>query len=168
MRDSTPCTRGSTLAAAIFTVLQAATPQLHAAEDEPQSMRKISVEGAEESAKVDEVSSPKFTQPLLDTPQTIAVISSKVLQQQQSTTLSEALRNTPGVTFLLGENGNTATGDSIFMRGFDTQGSIFIDGIRDLGTITRDTFNTEQVEVAKGPAGPDNGRGAASGYINLV
>jgi catecholate siderophore receptor len=72
------------------------------------------------------------------------------------------------VTFLLGENGNTATGDSIFMRGFDTQGSIFVDGIRDLGTISRDTFNIEQVEVAKGPAGPDNGRGAASGYINLA
>ena len=54
------------------------------------------------------------------------------------------------------------------MRGFDTQGSIFIDGIRDLGTVTRDTFNTEQVEIAKGPAGPDYGRGAASGYVNLA
>ena len=74
----------------------------------------------------------------------------------------------PGVTFLLGENGNTATGDSIFMRGFDTQGSIFIDGIRDLGSVTRDTFNTEQVEIAKGPAGPDYGRSAASGYVNLA
>ena len=72
------------------------------------------------------------------------------------------------MTFLLGENGNTATGDSIFMRGFDTQGSIFIDGIRDLGTVTRDTFNTEQVEIAKGPAGPDYGRGAASGYVNMA
>lgn len=168
MRDSTSFTRRSTLAAAIFTVLQAAAPQLHAADDKPQQMKKISVEGAEATPKVDEVSSPKFTQPLLDTPQTIAVISSQVLQQQQSTTLSQALRNTPGVTFLLGENGNTATGDSIFMRGFDTQGSIFVDGIRDLGTISRDTFNTEQVEVAKGPSGPDNGRGAASGYINMA
>ena len=54
------------------------------------------------------------------------------------------------------------------MRGFDTQGSIFIDGIRDLGTVTRDVFNTEQVEIAKGPAGPDNGRSAASGYVNLA
>jgi catecholate siderophore receptor len=54
------------------------------------------------------------------------------------------------------------------MRGFDTQGSIFIDGIRDLAAVTRDTFNTEQVEIAKGPAGPDYGRGAASGYVNLA
>lgn len=160
--------RHTALAATIFTVLQATAPQLQAADNKPQEMKKISVQGTEETPKVDEVSSPKFTQPLLDTPQTIAVISSEVLQQQQTTTLSQALRNTPGVTFLLGENGNTSTGDSIFMRGFDTQGSIFVDGIRDLGTISRDTFNTEQVEVAKGPSGPDNGRGAASGYINMA
>src|SRR6185295_16977510 len=32
----------------------------------------------------------------------------------------------------------------------------------------RDTFNTEQVEIAKGPAGPDYGRGAASGYVNMA
>lgn len=138
--------------------------------DEAKTLSKISVAAPEpeEGAKVDRVASSKFTQPLLDTPQTIAVISDEVLLQQGATTLSQALRNTPGVTFLLGENGNTATGDSIFMRGFDTQGSIFIDGIRDLGTVSRDTFNTEQVEVAKGPAGPDYGRGAASGYVNLV
>ena len=67
----------------------------------------------------------------------------------------------------MGENDNTATGDSIFISGFDTQGSIFVDGIRDLGNISRDTFNTEQLEIAKGPAGVDNGRGAASGYVNM-
>ena len=138
--------------------------------EEPQTMSRISVAATEESEtpKVDRVQSPKFTQPLLDTPQTIAVVSREVLAQQGATTLSQALRNTPGVTFLLGENGRTDTGDSIFMRGFDTQGSIFIDGIRDLGSVTRDTFNTEQVEIAKGPAGPDNGRSAASGYVNLA
>jgi len=118
--------------------------------------------------KADAPSSPKFTQPLLDTPQTITVIKKEVLQQQVATTLSEALRNTPGITMQLGENGNTTTGDSIFMRGFDTSGSIFVDGIRDLGNISRDVFNVEQVEVVKGPSGSDNGRGASSGYVNLV
>jgi catecholate siderophore receptor len=139
------------------------------ATEETKTLPKVSVEAPdEEPINVQRVSSPKFTQDLIDTPQTIAVVSKEVLQQQGATNLSQALRNTPGVTFLLGENGNTATGDSIFMRGFDTQGSIFIDGIRDLGTVSRDTFNTEQVEIAKGPAGPDYGRGAASGYVNLV
>ena len=147
---------------------QQSQAQSQTATEEPKTMGKISVVAADEpTPKVERASSPKFTQDLLDTPQTITVVSREVLQQQGATTLSQALRNTPGVTFLLGENGNTATGDSIFMRGFDTQGSIFIDGIRDLGTVSRDTFNTEQVEIAKGPAGPDYGRSAASGYVNL-
>ena len=159
------------VAAAVSLALAAAAAHAQAqSADEPKVLPKVSVQAAEEAPtpKVDRASSPKFTQALVDTPQTISIVSSQVLSQQGATSLSQALRNTPGVTFLLGENGNTATGDSIFMRGFDTQGSIFIDGIRDLGSVTRDTFNTEQVEIAKGPAGPDYGRGAASGYVNLA
>lgn len=155
------------VAAAVSLILGLAGQAL-AQDSTPKALPKISVQEQEATNKIDQVSSPKFTQPLLDTPQTITIVGREVLQQQGVTTLSQALRNTPGVTFLLGENGNTATGDSIFMRGFDTQGSIFIDGIRDLGTISRDTFNAEQIEIAKGPAGPDYGRGAASGYVNLA
>lgn len=118
--------------------------------------------------KADKVSSPKLTQPLVDTTQTIAVIKKELLAEQGGASLVEALRNTPGITLQLGENGNTSAGDTIQMRGFATQSSIFIDGIRDLGAVTRDAFNIEQIEVAKGPAGADIGRGAASGYINLV
>lgn len=123
---------------------------------------------AEVPYKAEAMSSPKFTQPLVDTPQTLTVIKKELLREQGATTLAEALRNTPGVTMLAGENGNTSSGDSIFMRGFDTQGSIFVDGIRDLGSISRDVFNIEQVEVVKGPSGADNGRGASSGYVNLL
>ncbi len=138
------------------------------AAEEIKTLNTVKVEAdAISDYKAENLSSPKFTQPLVDTPQTIVVVKKELFQQQAASTLSEALRNTPGITMLMGENGNTATGDSIFMRGFDTQGSIYVDGIRDLGSISRDTFNTEQVEIAKGPAGVDNGRGAASGYVNL-
>ena len=82
--------------------------------------------------------------------------------------MSDALRNSPGITFTLGENGNTTTGDSVFMRGFDTSSSIFVDGIRDLGTVTRDVFNTEQIEIVKGPSGSDNGRSTPTGYLNMA
>jgi catecholate siderophore receptor len=117
----------------------------------------------------DHVSSPKFTQPLVDTTQTFNVIDSDLFNEQGATTLTEALRNSPGVgTFYVGENGNTTTGDAVYMRGFDSSGSIFVDGIRDLGSISRDVFNIEQIEVAKGPAGTDNGRTAPSGAINLA
>lgn len=121
------------------------------------------------SIKVDRSASPKFTQPLQDTPQTIQIISKDLFNQQGATTLTEALRNSPGVgTFYAGENGNTTSGDAIRMRGFDTSNSIFVDGIRDLGSISRDIFNTDQVEVTKGPAGTDNGRTAPTGAINMV
>ena len=119
--------------------------------------------------KADTSANTKFTAPLVDTPQTISVIKEQVLREQGATTLTEALRNTPGAsTFFLGENGNTNTGDAIFMRGFDSSSSIFVDGIRDLGSVSRDTFNIEQVEVVKGPAGTDVGRTSPTGYINLI
>jgi catecholate siderophore receptor len=119
--------------------------------------------------RVDKLSSPKFTQPLLDTTQTISVITKELIQQQGATTLTEALRNSPGVgTFYVGENGSTNTGDSIYMRGFDTSGSIFVDGVRDLGSISRDVFNIEQIEVTKGPDGSEYGRTAPTGAINMV
>lgn len=125
----------------------------------------VTVEGTAQP----KLSSPKFTAPLVDTPQTVVVIPSEVYTQQGAATLSDVLRNTPGITFLAGEGGgaSNADGDSFFMRGFDTSGSIFVDGIRDSSQISRDVYNIEQVEVAKGPAGSDVGRTTASGYVNL-
>ena len=118
--------------------------------------------------KVNKSSSTKIVQDLVDTPQTISIITKKVMEEQQATTLVEALRNTPGITLNLGENGNTNSKDNINMRGFDAQGSIYKDGIRDLANSSKDTFNTEAVEVTKGGVGADNGRGVSSGYINQV
>src|SRR5690606_25116720 len=112
------------------------------------------------------VVSPQFTQTLQDTPQTIEVIGKELLLQQGATNLTEALRNSPGVgTFYAGENGNTTSGDAVYMRGFDSSSSIFVDGARDLGSVSRDLFNIEQVEVVKGPAGTDTGRSAPTGAI---
>ncbi|MEJ1962536.1 MAG: catecholate siderophore receptor Fiu [Gammaproteobacteria bacterium] len=132
------------------------------------ALPKITVEeGAPET--VLQVESPKFTQPLQDTPQTIQIIGAGLFTEQGATTLTEALRNTPGVgAFYLGENGSTSTGDTVYMRGFDSSSSIFVDGVRDLGSISHDIFNVEQIEVEKGPAGTDNGRSAPTGAINLV
>jgi catecholate siderophore receptor len=143
----------------------AAEPREEADRGQSTTLGTIDIQGSWEGR----ASSPKFTQPLRDTPQTIQVIDRELFTQQGATTLSEALRNSPGVgTFYAGENGNTSTGDAIYMRGFDTSSSIFADGVRDLGSISRDLFNVEAVEVEKGPAGTDNGRGAPTGAINTV
>src|SRR5580658_9046167 len=51
----------------------------------------------------EQVGSLKFTEPVLDTPQTIDVIPPEVYSAQGATTLSDVLRNTPGITFFAGE-----------------------------------------------------------------
>lgn len=148
---------------ALGTALGAA--EIASAADAPTQLPRVSVEADEVTDR--QVSSPKFTAPLADTPQTVSVIPKEVLSQQGAENLTDALRNTPGITFNAGENGFSTGLSNFSIRGFDSSGSIYIDGVRDSGNYSRDVFNLEQVEVAKGPAA-DNGRGSAGGYVNLV
>jgi len=113
-----------------------------------------------------EQESDKSTAPLLDTPQTVSVISREVIRDRAARTLSEVLRNTPGITFDAGENGFGTNSNNFSLRGFDTSGSVFTDNARDSGSYARDMFNVESVEVVKGAAA-DNGRGSAGGYVNI-
>lgn len=153
----------------LLALMAAALPVAVHAQEAEKTLPAMTVQAeAEVPFKAEKSASSKLTQPLLDTPQTVQVIKKEILQEQGAATLMDALRNTPGITMQLGENGNTSAGDAFQMRGFSTQGSTFVDGIRDLGAITRDVFNVEQVEVVKGPAGADVGRGSQSGYINLI
>src|SRR5262249_24550934 len=112
-------------------------------------------------------SSPKYTEPLRDTPQTITVIPKTVIEEQGATTLRDVLRNVPGLTMTAGEGG-TPAGDNLTLRGFSARNDIFVDGARDIGPQSRDPFNLEQVEVVKGPGSSFTGRGSAGGTINLV
>jgi catecholate siderophore receptor len=113
------------------------------------------------------VASPKYTQPLRDTPQTLVIIPQSLLQDQGATSLRDALRNTPGITLSAGEGG-TAPGDNLLIRGFSARNDVYIDGARDPGVVSRDTFNTEAIEVAKGPSSVTTGRGSTGGSVNLV
>jgi catecholate siderophore receptor len=159
----------SHLAALIAAALPAvAFAQTEAAGGELNLPEMVVTSKAEAPYKANRSANTKLTQPLLDTPKTIQVIKKEMLREQGAGSLMEALRNTPGITMQLGENGNTSAGDTFMMRGFSTQNSTFVDGVRDLGAVSRDVFNLEQVEVVKGAAGSDIGRGASSGYINLI
>lgn len=115
----------------------------------------------------DNASSSKLTAPLLNLPQTYSVIPQELFNAQGAQNLTDVLRNTPGISFSGGENGFSTDTNNFSMRGFDTSGSIFLDGVRDSGNYSRDVFNLERVEVAKGAAA-DNGRGGGGGYVNLV
>jgi catecholate siderophore receptor len=134
----------------------------------------VDVRGLSESLQVTgrlpHVSSPKYQTPLAETPQTIQVIPQAVLAEQGAFTLSDAMRNVPGIALQAGEGGGASgtAGDMFNMRGFSAANSLFVDNVRDDGLITRDVFNLEQVEVFLGPTGTDIGRGNAAGYVNMV
>ncbi|MDH1813468.1 TonB-dependent receptor [Comamonas aquatica] len=124
-------------------------------------------ESATPSLKVDTAPSAKFTAPLLDTPKTVQVINEELIKQSGATSLQEALKATPGITFGNGEGGSP-TGDQPFIRGADAQSSTFVDGLRDIAAGTREVFNLESVEVIKGADSAYAGRGGAGGSINLT
>ena len=102
-----------------------------------------------------------------DAPQSISIIPREIIEQQAATTLNDVLRNVSGISMAAGEGGGGPAGDNLTLRGFAARNDIFVDGIRDFASYTRDTFNVEQVEVVKGPASAQTGRGSTGGYINL-
>lgn len=127
---------------------------------------KVSAD-AESDYKPTQPVSPRFTQPLLDTPKTVNVVPQAVIRERSASTLSDVLRNVSGISMQAGEGG-TPAGDQLSVRGFSARTDIFIDNVRDLGGYTRDPFNLEQVEVVKGPSSIYSGRGSAGGSLNLV
>ena len=133
--------------------------------DNAAALPAVRVEAAPDF-KADESASSKFTAPLLDTPKSVTVIPQEVMRQINATTLTETLRATPGITFGAGEGGNPV-GDRPFLRGYDSQSSTYVDGLRDIAPSTREVFNLESVEVIKGPDSTTGGRGGAGGSVQL-
>nr|WP_279598184.1 TonB-dependent siderophore receptor [Methylobacterium sp. J-026] len=113
------------------------------------------------------VASPRFTQPILDTPKSITVLTRQVIDDKNATSFREIARTTAGVTLGTGEGGN-AFGDRFFIRGFDARNDVFVDGIRDPSVSVRENFFTEQIEILRGPASSFAGRGTAGGAVNIV
>lgn len=140
-----------------------------AAEDEKVTeLGKISVDADAGAYKADVPSSPKYTELLRDTAQTITVIPSDLIQQQGGLLLRDVLRqNVPGITFGAGEGGSY--GDSINIRGFAATNDIAVDGVRQSANTTHtDPFNTQSIEVVQGTSSVYSGAGALGGTINLV
>lgn len=117
--------------------------------------------------KIDRAVSPKFTEPLRDTPRSVVVIPKELIKDQGITTMKDLLRLQPGITLGTGEGGN-ALGDRILIRGFEARNDIFVDGMRDPGVTSRETFNVEQVDIIKGPGSTYIGRGGTGGSVNIV
>ena len=131
-----------------------------ASNDDDRSLQEVTVSG------VGPLLHDKLPQDLQDTPQSITVVSQRLMSEQAVTRLTDALKNVPGITLNAGEG--AARGDTVNLRGFSAFNDFFLDGIRDAAVYSRDSFDLESVEVVKGPSAVLFGRGSTGGAINQV
>ncbi|KQP47277.1 TonB-dependent receptor [Methylobacterium sp. Leaf106] len=112
----------------------------------------------------------KTDTPILETAQSISVISRKQIEDQNALTVNQALRYTPSVTTeQRGGSGSTRL-EQFLIRGF--QAPLFLDGMRlpgnrDAGPSV-DPFRLERVDIIKGPASVLYGQSGPGGIVNLV
>lgn len=108
----------------------------------------------------------KGKQELRDIPQSLTVVTEKLIDDRNLDTLKDVLKNTAGISFLAAEGGE----EDIRLRGFALQatGDVFVDGLRDPAFYERDTFNYDRVEVLRGSASMLFGRGSTGGAVNQV
>jgi len=154
-----------------------AVSDIQAARDSGQTLPTITVNGETERSEDETVYNPSMSSSatrtnlsLQDTAQSVQVISRKVLDDQQATSVEDALRNVGGVTLSGGNRGQEA----VNIRGFAvTSGST--DGVVNpsaqmngspLGYSSID--GVERVEVLKGPQAVLAGNSSPAGSVNVV
>ena len=118
------------------------------------------------SVRATETRIGKGQQALRDIPQSVTVMTEKLMDDRNLETFKEALKNTAGISFLAAEGGE----EDIRLRGFSLQatGDVFVDGVRDPAFYERDTFNLDRLEVLRGSASMLFGRGSTGGAVNQV
>ncbi len=160
-------TLGATIAALMVTPLTA----LGQSQEEMQTLKEVQVRAQADGLEINRYTvkttkAGKFEQDVAEVPQAITIVPDTLLTDQNATTLEEAMKNVPSVTFNSGEGGRI--GDNINIRGFYTFGDMYVDGIRDTAQYNRDVFNDAAIEVLRGSASMLFGRGQAGGVINQV
>ncbi|WP_158727724.1 MULTISPECIES: TonB-dependent siderophore receptor [unclassified Flavobacterium] len=102
----------------------------------------------------------------MDTPQSLQVIGSEIIGQQQSIRLSDVVKNTNGVYVSSARGGAT---ESFFSRGYDMSGNnMFKNGFRYNAGSIPEVSGLEKVEFLKGGSALLYGNVAPGGILNLV
>lgn len=149
---------------------QSAAPAEEAAKNEttlaPIKVKAQAETQGKDSVRATETRIGKGQQELRDIPQSITVVTERLIDDRNLDTMKDALRNTAGITFQAAEGQE----EDIRLRGFALQstGDIFLDGMRDPGFYDRDSFNWDRLEVIRGSASMLFGRGSTGGAVNQV
>lgn len=104
----------------------------------------------------------KVNTPLVNIPQSINVVTRNFIQDQAFPGLTDVTRYVPGVAIHQGE-GNR---DELVIRGVSSSANFFVNGFRDDVQYFRDLYNTQTIEVLKGPSMLTFGRGSGGGLVN--
>jgi catecholate siderophore receptor len=154
--------------AASFGSLAQGQPAPEATQSLPQVVVREKAEAPDgrDSLRTTTTTIGRGTQALRDIPQSITVVTEKLMDDRNLDTVKDVLRNTAGISFLAAEGGE----EDIRLRGFSLAGTgdIFLDGMRDPAFYDRDTFNHDRVEVLRGSASMLFGRGSTGGAVNQV
>lgn len=136
--------------------------------NDKESIELIEIHGAQNSIyNVKKSGDARRLTDLVDIPTTITVLTKDQIEESGRSDLKEILSTQAGVTLGTGENGN-AFGDRFIIRGQEARSDVFVDGLRDPGMNTRESFSVEQIEITKGPSGSFAGKGSSGGAINSI
>ena len=106
---------------------------------------------------------------ILETPQSISVITADQIEDQRAQSIQEVLRYTAGV--VADQYGLDSRSDAYAIRGMDA--TQYLNGLRQVNTfysetIRPDPYAMERVEVLRGPSSMLYGSGGVGGIVNLV
>jgi catecholate siderophore receptor len=104
----------------------------------------------------------KTNTPLINIPQSVTVLTKEFIRDQNFQSLTDVTRYVPGVAVHQGE-GNR---DELVIRGVNSSANFFVNGFRDDVQYYRDLYNTQSLEVLKGPSALIFGRGSGGGLVN--
>lgn len=117
-------------------------------------------------------SGAKTDTPLVETPQAVSVVTREQMDAQGAETVAQALRYTPGIHS--DPSGYDIRYDWLQIRGFDTYGAMWLDGLilpgdpLNYATPTVNPFALERIDVIKGPASVLYGGAVPGGLVNQV
>ncbi|NYZ12649.1 TonB-dependent siderophore receptor [Azospirillum sp. RWY-5-1] len=114
----------------------------------------------------------KTDTPILETPQSISVVTAPRIEAMGATNVKEALSYTPGIE--IAPYGTDSRFDWVQLRGFDvyTPG-FYLDGLQlrniDTWSVWRvENYSAERIEVLRGPSSVLYGQSGPGGLVNVV
>jgi len=113
----------------------------------------------------------KTDTPIVETPQSISVVTAERIEAMGATRLTEALAYTPGVSL---NGGYDSRYDWLNLRGFDSiSPGFYLDGmqLRNNASYTSwrtEPYATERIEVLRGPTSVLYGQNSPGGTVNVV